>query len=234
MATEPAEMPNAELGGRAKLASDHLTTSTRDVAELGRRIEAWLGTQLPKDAAPVVSGVVKPEGNGMSSETVLFDATWTTDGEMVVRRCVARIEPELDKVPVFPTYDLDMQYRVMQLVGEATEVPVPEMLWFEADPEVIGAPFFVMGRIDGLVPKDVLPYTFGDNWVADATDEERAHLQRSAVEALAGVHTITPETHDLGFLPDTGAADGHEGATEPTSRPPPRPASRGVMPASAT
>jgi aminoglycoside phosphotransferase (APT) family kinase protein len=217
MATEPAiepeETPRAELGGPARLASDHLTTSTRDIAELGRRIEAWLATQLPAGAAPAVSAVVKPEGNGMSSETVLFDAAWTDDGELVVHRCVARIEPELDKIPVFPTYDLAMQYRVMELVGEATDVPVPKMLWFEADPEVIGAPFFVMGRIDGLVPKDVLPYTFGDNWVADATDEERGHLQRSAVEALAGVHAITPDTHDLTFLPDGEVADGTDGDT---------------------
>ncbi len=212
-AIEPTDAPTAERGGAAKLSSDHLTTSTRDVTELGRRIEVWLATQLPDGATPVVSGVVKPEGNGMSSETVLFDAAWTDDGEKVARRCVARIEPELDKVPVFPTYDLAMQYRVMELVGSATGVPVPEMLWFESDAEVIGAPFFVMSRIDGLVPKDVLPYTFGDNWVADATDGERAHLQRSAVEALAGIHTITPDTPDLSFLPDAGLADATEGAT---------------------
>ena len=60
--------------------------------------------------------------------------------------------------------------------------------------------FFVMGRVDGDVPRDVLPYTFGDNWVDDATPHQRAQLQASAVEALAGVHQITPETHDLSPL----------------------------------
>jgi aminoglycoside phosphotransferase (APT) family kinase protein len=147
-----------------------------------------------------VSGVVSPEGNGMSSETLLFTARYEIDGEPVERRCVARIEPELDKIPVFPTYDLAMQYDVMSLVAEATDVPVPETLWYEGDGSIIGAPFFVMARVDGEVPRDVLPYTFGDNWVDVATPDQRARLQDSAVAALAGIHRITPETHDLSPL----------------------------------
>jgi aminoglycoside phosphotransferase (APT) family kinase protein len=197
----------ATLGGPAELPTDHLTTSTRDQAELGRRIEAWLVGVLPDGADPRVTDVVKPEGNGMSSETLLFSAAWTEGGEHIRRDCVARIEPELDKIPVFPTYDLAMQYRVMELVGAETEVPVPETLWFEPDGDVIGAPFFVMGRVDGEVPRDVMPYTFGDNWVDAASPAERARLQRSAVSALAGIHDITPETHDLSFLPEFSLAD---------------------------
>ena len=195
----PAE-PAAELGGAAKLASDKITTSTRDPEELGRRIQTWLATVLPEGAAPTVAGVVTPEGNGMSSETILFDAAWTIDGERVERRCVARIEPEMDKLPVFPAYDLAQQFDVISLVEEATDVPVPETLWYEADPSIVGAPFFVMGRVDGLVPRDVLPYTFGDSWIDDATPDQLARLQDSAVRALAGIHAITPETHDLSSL----------------------------------
>ncbi len=192
--------PDAKLGGAAELSSDRITTSTRDPEELGRRIERWMGGVLPPGAEPAVSNVVTPEGNGMSSETILFDAAWTIDGERAERRCVARIEPEMDKIPVFPTYDLAMQFDVMSLVADATNVPVPETLWYEADGSIIGAPFFVMGRIDGVVPPDVLLYTFGDNWAFDAAPEERARLQDSAVRALAGVHTVTPETHDLSSL----------------------------------
>ncbi len=191
MSTDP-EAPAAKLGGPAELPSDHITTSTRDPEQLGRRIQSWLATVLPPGADPHVSEVVTPEGNGMSSETILFTARYDVDGEKVERRCVARIEPELDKIPVFPTYDLAMQFDVMSLVAEATQVPVPETLWYEADASFIGAPFFVMGRVDGDVPRDVLPYTFGDNWVDSATSHQRAQLQASAVEALAGLHPITP------------------------------------------
>lgn len=186
------------------MPADRITTSTRDPQELGRRIERWLASVLPAGAEPSVSEVVTPEGNGMSSETVLFSARWSDRGEVRLRRCVARIEPEMDKVPVFPSYDLAMQFDVMSLVAEATEVPVPETLWYEADPTIVGAPFFVMGRVDGEVPRDVLPYTFGDNWVDDASPEQRRRLQDSAVRALAGIHAITPETHDLTALQHDG------------------------------
>lgn len=202
MPGEPGEAndPTAKLGGAAELSTERITTSTRDPQELGRRIERWLAGVLPPGGDPAVTDVTTPEGNGMSSETVLFTASWSLDGQRQEQRCVARIEPEMDKVPVFPTYDLAMQFDVMSLVAEATDVPVPETLWYEADPAIVGAPFFVMGRVDGEVPRDVLPYTFGDNWVHDAAPEDRRRLQDSAVRALAGIHGITAETHDLAAL----------------------------------
>lgn len=189
------------VGGAAKLSTDKITTTTRDPAALGSSIESWLATKLPAGAAPTVFDVTKPEGNGMSSETLLFSARWTEDGNEQRRRFVARIEPELDKLPIFQTYDLRLQFDVMALVGSATEVPVPEVHWFEADGSVIGAPFFVMSRADGDVPPDVLPYTFPEsNWLEQATPAEQERLQRSAVETLAGLHAITPDSHDLSFL----------------------------------
>jgi aminoglycoside phosphotransferase (APT) family kinase protein len=192
--------PKAELGGAAQLSDKRITTTTRDSATLGTSIEVWLVGRLPEGADPAVTEVVRPERNGMSSETVLFTARWDEGDGPTDHACVARIEPELDKVPVFPTYDLDLQFQVMSLVREATDVAVPEPLWFEGDAQVIGAPFFVMRRVDGDVPPDVLPYTFGDCWTFDATAEERARMQRSAVEALAGIHSLTADAHDLDFL----------------------------------
>ena len=114
---------------------------------------------------------------------------------------MARIQPELDKVPVFSTYDLRLQFDVMALVGGATDVPVPEVMWFEGDASVIGAPFFVMSRSDGEVPPDMMPYTFPDSsWLGRASMADQDHLQRSAVETLAALHELGPETHDLDFL----------------------------------
>lgn len=181
-------------------AEGGLTTSTRDLDDLAKRIEAWLSTVLDPESRPEVSDVTSPASNGMSSETLLFTVATVEDGVPVRRECVARIEPELDKLPVFPSYELGMQFQVMRLVGEATTAPVPPTLWFEPDPQVVGAPFLVMGRVDGAVPPDILPYTFGDCWVTDGTDDDRARIERSAVAALGAIHTVTPATHDLAFL----------------------------------
>ena len=107
------------------------------------------------------------------------------------RRAVAR------RVPVFPDYALQDQYDAMRIVGERTEVPVPTVGLFEPTGEVLGTPFFLMDRIDGVVPPDVLPYNFGDNWLADASPEDQRRLQDNTVEAIAGLHAIPDAADDV-------------------------------------
>jgi len=179
---------------------ERITTSTRDRADLAHRLAAWLTSTLPAGSDPELVEASSPEGNGMSSETMLFTARWDDGEGRRDRRLVARIEPPSTAWPVFPSYDLDMQFRVMRLVRERTSVPVPELLWFEPDPEVLGGAFFVMGHVDGVVPRDVMPYTFGDNWLFDAPPELRRRVQASALRCLAGIHELTPANADLSFL----------------------------------
>jgi len=178
----------------------NLQSSRRDPERLAATLEGWLREQLP-GTDPAITAVAKPDGNGMSSDTILFDARWHDDGELVEQAFVARIEPEADDVPVFPSYDLGLQHRVMALVAEHTPAPVPAPVWIEDDPAVLGAPFFVMERFGGRVPPDVLPYTFpDDNFVVTATPEQRDRMCRSAARVLAEVHRITPDRFDLDFL----------------------------------
>ena len=187
-------------GGTVEMDAERITTSTRDPGEMRDQFERWLRATLPEGSDARVVELTSPESNGMSSETLLVDAVWTEDGAEVSRRLVARVEPPATDYPVFTTYDLDMQFRVMRLVEEHTDVPVPATHWYEPDPTVLGGAFFVMDRVDGLVPPDVLPYTFGDNWVFDGSEAGRRTIQGSAVRAMAGIHSIRPTDHDLSFL----------------------------------
>jgi aminoglycoside phosphotransferase (APT) family kinase protein len=169
-------------------STERPTTSTRDYDVLRAQLEAWLVEQLPGAA---ISELVVPQTNGMSSETVLFDVTVT--GEVEPRRLVARIAPDPAADPVFPVYDMERQFRTMQMVAEHTSVPVPAVLWLETESDAIGAPFFVMERVEGVVPPDVMPYTFGDNWFFDAAAEDQARLERNAVEVLASLHELSAD-----------------------------------------
>ena len=132
----------------------------------------------------------------MSSETILFEATW--DGE--VHGLVGRIAPDPANAPVFPVYDIAAQFRVMQEVRAATGVPLPEPLWHESDPSVLGQPFMVMRRVEGVVPPDVMPYTFGGNWLAEATPEQRAQLAERTIRAIADLHAIPDAEARFGWL----------------------------------
>jgi aminoglycoside phosphotransferase (APT) family kinase protein len=167
--------------------------SARDPDDLRARLAAWLARQVGGDVE--LGDVEVPAATGMSSETVLFDAA--CGGE--AHRLVARLAPEPTAVPVFPRYDLDRQARTMKAVRAACEVPVPEVLWSEPDPTALGTPFFVMRRVDGRVPPDVMPYNF-DSWVTAATAEERAGLQSATVGVLAALHAIDEPARRFAFL----------------------------------
>ncbi len=181
--------------------------STRDVGSLQQRMEEWLATQLPPGAGPQVTFHAGIEANGMSSETVVLDVEWTEDGEQRKGEYVARVAPAAEDIPVFPKYALADQYEVIRLVGELTDIPVPAVRWLEPTGDVIGSPFFLMDRIEGIVPPDVMPYTFGDNWLFDAPAERGRQLQDATVDVLARLHAIAEPERTLGFLAPSHPGD---------------------------
>ena len=189
MATEPA----VEDVGR-------LQHSSRDVTTLPSVLSQWLSTVMPGGVAPDVTIESGVESNGMSSETIILTGRWTQDGTPVEQKWVARVAPTAEDVPVFPTYRLDHQFDVIRQVAELTDVPVPRVRWIDAEGAVLGTPFFLMDCVDGIVPPDVMPYTFGDNWFFDAPAEKRRELQDSTVEVLAKLHSIPNAENTFGYL----------------------------------
>jgi aminoglycoside phosphotransferase (APT) family kinase protein len=183
-----------------------LQRTARDPATVPPLLEAWLTGALPAGADPKVTILSGIDSNGMSSETLVFDATWTEDGEQKTGEYVARVAPSPDEFPVFMDYALQDQYDAMRIVGERTSVPVPNVGLFEPTGEVLGTPFFLMDRIDGIVPPDVPPYNWGTapdidgNWITDATDEQRRTLQDSTIKAIVGLHEIPNAAEVFSFL----------------------------------
>ena len=174
--------------------------SSRDASTVPTQLADWLATLLPPGAEPSVvlhSGI---DANGMSSETLVLDVTWTEDGEERRGEYVARVAPAQQDIPVFPSYALQDQYDAMRIVGEQSDVPVPQVRWMEPTGSVLGTPFFLMDRIEGVVPQDVLPYNFGDNWLHDAPVEEQRRLQDNTVEVIAKLHAIPDAQTTFGFL----------------------------------
>ena len=78
---------------------------------------------------------------------------------------------------------------------------------------MLGTPFFLMDYVDGRVPPDVMPYTFGDNWFADAPAEQQRELQDSTVEVIAKLHSIPEPEKTFGFLAD--GSDSKRAAAQP-------------------
>lgn len=152
---------STESEGLAETGHQHIETTHTDPVQLGRRLEGWLSERLDADVR--VDGAHRPDHGGMSSVSVLFDATWQRRGERHEEQLVARLAPEPTAVPLFPGYDLQREHDVMTAVRRHSRVAVPRVHWIEPSEQVLGAPFLVMDRVTGLVPADNPPYVF-DGW----------------------------------------------------------------------
>lgn len=181
----------------------HLHTLTLDPEDLRLRLQEWLGGAIED---PVVSELSTPSGNGVSSDTVLFDVAWNEAGQRRQRSCVARLQPDASSHPVFPEYDLAKQARIMKLAAERTGVPVPAILWEEFEGGALGTPFFVMERVDGVVPPDIMPYPFG-SWLSEASPADQRALQDAAVGVLVELHGMAATPAELAFLEYEEAGD---------------------------
>jgi aminoglycoside phosphotransferase (APT) family kinase protein len=173
-----------------------MTTTVTDLDDIRARLTSWLSART--GGGPVELGTLnRPSESGMSSVSILFDASWTegghTDGERVHAELVARIPPDNTAFPVFPSYDLERQAAVMAAVGAHTHAPVPRLYWYEASPEALGSPFIVMERVDGRIPVDNPPYVFG-GWLLEAPPDEQRELQDTSVATLAAIHALPDAT----------------------------------------
>ncbi|MBM3131472.1 MAG: hypothetical protein FJZ95_00350 [Chloroflexi bacterium] len=167
-----------------------------DLNEMRARLTEWIGKKMPRARDISLSELQKP-GMGLSSETYLFDIGWKEDGREKSKSVVLRSAPREHKV--FPEYEIGHQFRIMQILKENTDVPVAKMLWLEEDPAVIGAPFFLMEKLEGDVPQDYPSY-HGSGMYFEATPDQRTKMWWGALEAMVKVHKLDWKKLKLGFL----------------------------------
>jgi aminoglycoside phosphotransferase (APT) family kinase protein len=164
------------------------------------RLGAWLQGRIPGATGLTIGELVEP-AQGFSSKTVLFTATWQQAGKTHSRKLVARIQRDAS-CPLLD--DVFHQHRTMAAVAAASAAPVPPLFLAEADAAVIGAPFFLMARIEGRVPAD-MPSYHAEGWFAEAlTAAERERAWWNGVGAMAQLHRI-------GWQPFGFLAEGSEG-----------------------
>lgn len=96
-------------------------------------------------------------------------------------------------------FETRAQFLTLRRLGAQLARPaVPAALWCEDDPGPLGAPFFVMTRVDGLTTaRYETPYTFS-SFITDADADEQTLMQQAVLEQLGRVHSATPS--DFSFL----------------------------------
>jgi aminoglycoside phosphotransferase (APT) family kinase protein len=116
-----------------------------------------------------------------------------TDG---TRRWVLR-RPPLGHV-LDTAHDMRREYRVMRALA-ATAVPVPQMLVEHREPDLLGAPFYLMELVAGRVLRSAAD-------LERLATTDRTRLAHALVDVLAALHVVDPAAVGLG---DLGRPDGY-------------------------
>jgi aminoglycoside phosphotransferase (APT) family kinase protein len=168
----------------------------RDAEQTRVALAGWLARTLEADGEVALGELRGPGATGFSNETVIVDASWTRDGESRQSSYVVRVAPT--GYSLFPDAAFDTQYRVLRALS-TTSIPVPTVRWYETDPSVLGAPFFVMDEVQGRVPPDNPPYHVA-GWLFDVSPEHRERLWWGAIDAMADLHQLDWRACGLDFL----------------------------------
>jgi aminoglycoside phosphotransferase (APT) family kinase protein len=130
---------------------------------------------------PAASGGAPPESAG-AGETAPADTASgeTASGDAGPRRLVLRRPPLGHVLPT--AHDMAREFRVLTALT-GTAVPVPRPVALCADPDVIGAPFYVMEHVDGTVLR-----TRRD--AAQLTPGQAGEISSLAADMLAAIHGL--------------------------------------------
>lgn len=139
---------------------------------------------------------------GWSMETFSLEVSYLKDGQRLERGLIIRKEPSAG---LLEPYDASIEYRVLTALKK-TGVAVPETYWWEPDPEVLGLPFYVMEKVEGIV--HFWSMTFDPEWKLIPDDRERASLAEDFIQNLALIHRADWKSLGLEFLGDPGPGQG--------------------------
>jgi aminoglycoside phosphotransferase (APT) family kinase protein len=150
------------------------------------RLLAYLSAHLTELEGPLV---VEQFPAGFSNLTYLLRAG---DRELVLRR-----PPVGAKIKT--AHDMSREYRILSHLHPVYK-KVPRPLLFCEDEEILGAPFYVMERVTGIILRAQAPRGI------DLSPELMRGLSEAFVENLAEIHEVDYEAAGLG---DLGSPQGY-------------------------
>jgi aminoglycoside phosphotransferase (APT) family kinase protein len=164
------------------------TTSGTEVEGVDlSRVTAWFAENVA-DAEPPLQFTLIAGGHS----NLTFGVTDAAGHHYVLRR------PPLGHV-LATAHDMSREFRIISALGP-TAVPVPPALGLCTDTDVNGAPFYVMGFVDGMIVRDAQTA----RTALDAAGRRAAG--ESIVDVLAAIHAVDVDAVGLG---DLGRREGY-------------------------
>jgi aminoglycoside phosphotransferase (APT) family kinase protein len=173
-----------------------MSSEKMTVEQLSARLSDFIREQGRFDKAQIAN--LRKMPGGASREIWSFDCTTSSGAEgNRTRAMVLRRDPGAHRI------DTSRRNEFLVLRAAFEEgVPVPEVFYLGEDPAVLGAPFFVMARIEG---ETIARRLLRDDQYAVARREMPSQL----AQILAKIHRIDPAKHKLDFLAEPGPNAAH-------------------------
>jgi aminoglycoside phosphotransferase (APT) family kinase protein len=150
------------------------------------KVTDWFCQHAPEVEPPLEFELI---AGGHSNLT--FKVTDAADRPWVLRR------PPLGQV-LATAHDMGREHAIISALAP-TDVPVAPTIGLCTDPEVNGAPFYVMGFVDGQVIRDAVT-------AEKLSIPQRARAGTSIVDVLARIHAVDVDAVGLG---DLGRKEGY-------------------------
>ncbi|MQY24141.1 phosphotransferase family protein [Nocardia macrotermitis] len=171
----------------------------RDLDAALEALRPWLAARL-EVARVEIDPPGYPKGAGASNETLLIRAHAGGRTEDYAVRISPGPEHQMYYEPRFR-----LQYDILHALFGSSEVRVPEPLWFESDPMILGRPFYVMRRMRGRVPVSMPVYN-ASGWLFEATVAQRRTLWEDSMRQLAAIHRVPVAQVAFVDRPEHGAS----------------------------
>jgi aminoglycoside phosphotransferase (APT) family kinase protein len=154
------------------------------LGEVEDALRSWFADRLGSDGATI--DALRRHAEGWSWQT--YTMTVEAGGER--RGYAVRVEP---RDGLLAPYDVDGQFALHRVVRDHSDVPMPDLFWLEKDPSVLGMPFYVMERLEGVVPVQWR----GRDLEIFPSDEARRAIGLEFVAIQTRIHRIDWAAHGL-------------------------------------
>jgi aminoglycoside phosphotransferase (APT) family kinase protein len=129
---------------------------------------------------------------GMSADTFFLKIYYKNDRGENIDEIVIKREPEGG---ILEKYDFATEYKTLDALRKGG-IPVPQVLWYEADKNIFGGPFYAMEKVEGSVQK--LDPRIPSANVFDC--EERSGIANDFVANLVNIHKLDWRAAGLEFI----------------------------------
>ena len=174
----------------AEYQTEAVEYSSADIPGIDQdAVTAWLAVNVADSEPPYTFDLIAAGGSNLT-----FRLADSGGQQWALRR------PPVGSA-LATAHDMGREWRIMAALGEASEVPVPEMVAFCEDHSVNGADFYVMGFVDGRILRD-------QDSAADMTPEQAEIATQSLLDVQIAFHTL--DLDEVG-LDDLGRREDYVG-----------------------